>query len=831
MRPSTLEQGSNAIVMMAAMPSALIMSLLSSAHSAEPSRYEPAPPAVATILDAPRPPQVQLSPDKEWFVLLERPALPPIRDIAAPVVKVAGIRLDPDTNGPARENPFTSVSLRRADKPKAPVIPLSIPGRIRSVTFDDTTQRLMLTVMQDNGIELWLADVGPSPAPRRLLGPSLMAAYGEPCAFLPGAEGIICRVVPGSRGSPPVEDPTPLGPRIEENLGRKTPGRTFADLLEDDHDEALLDHYLRSEVVHVSLDGQVTKLLEAGLYSGVDPSPDGQWLLVSEIHRPYSRRVPLGSFPRKVTLLQRGSGKRVELADLPLADDVPITFGSVRTGRRMVGWRADRPATVWWVEALDGGDAGKPAERRDAFETLDAPFTGSPVRLWSSELRFGGVDWGDDHLALVTEWWFADRRTRTFRLDPADPYRPPSLVWDRSYQDEYSNPGDPVLVPGPYGARVLLRTPTGGLLLDGEGVSPKGVHPFLDRLEFAGEGGAPRTTRVWQSRDPLHESVVAVLDKQGKSLLTWRQSQTEVPNIWRRKNGRAEPLTTFADWAAAFAEVRKEVVTYQRADGLPLSATVYYPPGYEPGRDGPRPALLWVYPSEFKHRSDAGQVTAAQNTFDRPGGSSHLFFLLNGWIVVDDPVLPIVAEGDEQPNDTYVEQLVAGAEAVVEALAGKGIIDRQRLVVGGHSYGAFTTANLLAHTDLFRAGIARSGAYNRTLTPFGFQGEERSFWEAPETYVRLSPFTVADKIDQPLLLIHGGDDSNSGTWPVQSERFYQALKGNGAVARWVELPAEDHGYRARESVGHVVWEMQRWAELHAGPAPAAATAEGATKSE
>jgi dipeptidyl aminopeptidase/acylaminoacyl peptidase len=808
--------------MLPAMSSALVMSLLSSPAFAEPSRYEPAPPAVAAILDASRPPLVQLSPDKEWFVLLERPALPPIRDLAAPVIKVAGIRLDPDTNGPARENPFTAASLRRAEKPKAPLVPLSIPGRIRTATFDDTAQRLMLTVLQDHGIELWLADVGTSPAPRRLLGPTLMAAYGEPCSFLPGGEGIICRVVPGSRGSTPVEDPTPLGPRVEENLGRKTPGRTYADLLEDDHDEALLDHYLRSEVVHVSLDGQVTKLLDAGLYSVVSPSPDGQWLLIAEIHRPYSRRVPLGAFPRKVTLLQwnglqRATGKRVELADLPLADDVPITFGSVRTGRRQVGWRADRPATVWWVEALDGGDAGKTAERRDALETLDAPFTGTPVRLWGSELRFGGVDWGDDHLALVSEWWFADRRTRTFRLDPADPYRPPSLVWDRSYQDEYSNPGDPVLEPGPYGARVLLRTPTGGILLDGEGISAQGVHPFLDRLEFSGEGGAPRTTRVWQSQDPLHESVLAVLDKQGKSLLTWRQSQTEVPNIWRRKSGKGEPLTTFADWAPAFALVRKEVVTYNRGDGLPLSATVYYPPGYDPKRDGPRPTLLWVYPSEFKHRSDAGQVTAAQNTFDRPGGASHLFFLLNGWIVVDDPVLPIVAEGDEQPNDTYVEQLVAGAEAVVEALASRGLLDRQRLVVGGHSYGAFTTANLLAHTDLFRAGIARSGAYNRTLTPFGFQGEDRSFWEAPETYVAMSPFTVADKIDQPILLIHGGDDANSGTWPVQSERFYQALKGNGAVARWVELPSEDHGYRARESVGHVVWEMFRWAELHAGP--------------
>jgi dipeptidyl aminopeptidase/acylaminoacyl peptidase len=369
-----------------------------------------------------------------------------------------------------------------------------------------------------------------------------------------------------------------------------------------------------------------------------------------------------------------------------------------------------------------------------------------------------------------------------------------------------------VLEPGPYGDHVLKRTSSGGLLLSGEGISPDGVHPFLDRMELSG-----KTTRLWQAADPYHERVVDVLDDDGREILTWRESQAEVPNLWRRKKSRAEALTAFPDWAPTFAQVRKEVVTYSRADGLPLSATVYFPPGYDPAKDGPRPALFWVYPNEFKRRSDAGQVKAAENTFDRPGGSSHLFFLLNGWIVVDDPVLPIVAEGDEQPNDTYVPQLVSSAEAAVSALSGKGWIDPGRLVVGGHSYGAFTTANLLAHTDLFRAGIARSGAYNRTLTPFGFQGEERTFWEATETYVGMSPFTVAGQVDEPILLIHGADDSNSGTWPLQSERFYEALKGHGAVARWVELPADDHGYRARESVGHVLWEMFRWSDTWAAP--------------
>jgi dipeptidyl aminopeptidase/acylaminoacyl peptidase len=462
-----------------------------------------------------------------------------------------------------------------------------------------------------------------------------------------------------------------------------------------------------------------------------------------------------------------------------------------------------------------GGDAGRAAEVRDALETWTAPFQAPPIRMATTSLRFAGVTWGDEQTALVEEWRYADRKLRTLRIAPGAPgstpeARPAAIVWERSFQDEYANPGRPLTAPGPYGAQVLRRTPTGGLLLDGPGVSPEGVYPFLDRFEWT------QTTRLWQAQDPHHERLVDVLDDTGAEILTWRQSQTEPPNLWRRRGAEAmQRLTAFADWAPAFARVRKEVVTYARADGLPLSATVYLPPGHE-AASGPAPALFWVYPNEFKRRSDAGQVKATENTFARPFAASHLFFALQGWVVVDGPVLPIVAEGDDQPNDTYVAQLVQGATAAVDALAARGWIDRSRLVVGGHSYGAFTTANLLAHTRLFRAGIARSGAYNRTLTPFGFQGEERTFWQAADTYAAMSPFHVADRIDRPLLLIHGAEDANSGSWPMQSERLYQALKGLGAQVRWVELPAEDHGYRARESVGHALWEMLRWAELWTG---------------
>lgn len=775
------------------------------------AQYRPPPAEVAAILDAPRPPAVQLSPDREWLLLLSRPALPPIAEVAAPIVKVAGLRIDPDTSGPARENPYTGVAVRRVDAPATdPGVPVVVPGRVRDVTFHRDARRFALTVLGEGGIELWVASVD-RPEARRLLGPRLHAALGEPCAWLPGDEGLVCRVVPDDRGPAPVDDGVPDGPTVEENAGRKTPGRTWADLLRTAHDEALLEHFGRSALVQVGLDGSITPIRGPGLWDEATPSPDGRWLLVAEVVPPWSRRVPLSRFARRTEVVERASGRSVPVAALPVADDVPITFGSVRTGRRTVGWRADQPATLWWVEAQDGGDAGRLAEVRDALETWPAPFEGNPRRLWTTDTRFAGVQWGDDGLALVSDSWYPTRRTRTWQIDPSGA-RAAALLFDRSSQDEYGDPGTPLTAPGPHGWRVLQRTASGGIWLSGRGAAPDGVHPFLDRREPDG-----RTVRVWQAADPHHETLLAL--RSDREWLTWRQSQTEVPNVWRHRGRRVDPVTAFADWAPAFASVRKEVVTTTRADGLPLSSTVYFPPGWEPSQ-GPRPAVLWVYPNEFVRRSDAGQVTAAENTFQRPGGASHLFFLLQGYVVVDDPVLPIVSERDgDPPNDTYVEQLVAGAEAHVAALAARGYVDPARLVVGGHSYGAFTTANLLAHTDLFRAGIARSGAYNRTLTPWGFQGEERSLWEAPAVYAAIAPFTVADRVDEPLLLIHGADDANPGTWPVQSQRMYEALKGLGATVRWVELPAEDHGYRARESVGHTVWEMLDWAERHVAPAP------------
>jgi dipeptidyl aminopeptidase/acylaminoacyl peptidase len=540
-------------------------------------------------------------------------------------------------------------------------------------------------------------------------------------------------------------------------------------------------------------------------------------------------------FPRLTQVLDLSGAVVQTIADLPLDAQRSTKFDAVRAGRRSISWRSDRPSTLYWFEALDGGDPAVECPERDRLCQWAAPFTQPPQPLWTTQHRLRKVLWGREDVALAWERHYDSRLQRLWRLRPDQLALDPGArgaadrLLERSFEDRYSDPGEPLTTEGPYRRPVLRFSPDGhSLYWRGRGASPQGVHPFLrlwslDALNAQDAQDAqdaltphPEMQDLWRCQDPYFESVGSLL-KDNTRLLLHRQSETHPPNYWISALDSSQPLqpiTDFADPAPQFAGLHREVVTYPRADGVQLSGTLYLPPGYDPERDGPLPTMLWVYPAEFKDRNLAGQVTTAQHAFSRPSMASVLFLLTQGYAVLDNPSLPIVGEGEAEPNDTYVEQLLAGAEAAVEYLVGRGVAARDRLGIGGHSYGAFTTANLLAHSRLFRLGIARSGAYNRTLTPFGFQGEQRHFWDAMETYHHMSPFTHAPKIAAPLLLLHGGSDSNIGTYPIQTERLFEALKGLGATVRYVVLPLEDHGYRSREAVGHALWEMVRWCDRY-----------------
>ena len=805
-------------------PLALLCAMLLAlpAVASDALSYQMPAQVLADMIDAPPTPAVAVSPDGEWLVLLERPGLPPISEVAMPELRLAGLRINPRTNGRSRGGYLDGLTFQRLkDGKSVPVTGLPEDARINGVSWSPNGERIAFIVIHDDQLSLWYADLGNGKAKRVTPeGMALNGVYGRPYDWLRNSKSFVVRAIPDGRGPAPAEGHAPLGPVVQENLGKKAPARTLQDLLQNPHDEALFDHYATAQVQVVTLKGKTHTVGAPGVVNTMDPSPDGKYLLTETLHRPYSYSLQQNRFPTRIEVwdLKRGELAH-EVADLPLQDQIPISFGSVAEGPRQVVWRNDVAAELVWAEALDGGDGGAEAEYRDRVLALAAPFEAAPREFMKLEQRFGGTMWGSDELAFVVSWWWTTRNLRVWRLAPDHLDREPVMVQERSWQDRYNDPGQPVMHRNEFGRQVALTTDGGAsVFMSGDGASPEGDRPFLDVWNLDTE----EKERLFRSEAPYYENVVELLDPEKRLLLTRRESQTEPPNYFVRDLRRdgLEQKTHFANPTPQLEGISKELITYERADGVQLTGTLYLPAGYDAERDGPLPTILWAYPTEFKSKADAGQVTDSPYRFTRVGWWSPMLFLTRGYAVLDDPTMPIIGEGEVEPNDTFIEQLVASAKAAVDELVRRQVGDSDRMAIGGHSYGAFMAANLLAHSDLFRAGLPRSGAYNRTLTPFGFQAEERSLWEAPEVYFTMSPFMHADKIDEPILLVHGEADNNSGTYPLQSERMYGALKGHGATARLVMLPHESHGYRARESVMHLLWETDRWLEQYvkeAGP--------------
>jgi dipeptidyl aminopeptidase/acylaminoacyl peptidase len=678
----------------------------------------------------------------------------------------------------------------------APGVPVWSPDG-KHIALTNTTAR---------GIEIWVAETATGQA-RQIDGVLLNATLGDAVQWMPDCQTLLCQTVVAGRGQPPNRPEAPRGPNIQESYGKNAPVRTFADLLQSPHDETLFDYYTTSQLVLVEIkSGSVKPLGRPAIFAMCDPSPDGKRLLVSRLQRPYSYMLPAGAFPKEVEVWDLQGQRVFTLARLPLADQVPIE--GVPTGPRGYQWRATEPATLTWVEALDGGDPKQKVPHRDRIRMLRSPFQGEPTEVAKLVHRYQGLSWLEKNgLALIREYDRDRRWSRTFLLQVDAAAAPPRLVWDRSILDRYGDPGSPAVRTLPNGQRVLWQHGE-SLFLIGNGATPEGDRPFLDRLDLQ----TLKTERRFQSAADALESVVALVADDGTRFITRRESPTDPPNYWLRSGADSRvAITEFPDPVPQLRKIKKQLVTYQRPDGVQLSFTLYLPPDYQPGQR--LPTVLWAYPREYTDPSTAGQVTGSPNRFTSIGGISHLFFLLAGYAVLDDASMPVVGD-PETVNNTYVEQVVSSAKAAIDKAVEMGVTDRNRVGVGGHSYGAFMTANLLAHSDLFRAGIARSGAYNRTLTPFGFQSERRTLWEAPDLYMKVSPFLHAHKIKEPILIIHGEADNNPGTFPIQSERLYHAIRGNGGNVRYVTLPHESHGYAAQESVEHTLYEMISWFDKH-----------------
>ncbi|HLJ30652.1 MAG TPA: prolyl oligopeptidase family serine peptidase [Candidatus Angelobacter sp.] len=775
--------------------------------------YHKAPRPIPEILDARPTPLVLASPKSDYLLVADRLGNPPLSDLAQPMLRLAGIRINPSTNGRHHPPRLTGLHIVHVQDGKEQTVQLPQNAYVGLPEWSSDGQHFSFTNTTPTAIELWVGDAA-SGAAHRVSGIKVNAILGEPVQWMPDSRTLLVEAVPETRGKPPVDSAIPDGPIIQESDGKKAPAATYEDLLQSSHDEDLFDYYATSQLTLVdSRTGHLTAIGKPGIFNRIDPSPDGVHILTARIHRPYSYLLPFNDFAKDVEVWDHSGKMEFKLASLPLAEHVPIE--GVMTGPRDYDWIATQPATLCWAEALDGGDTRAKVPYHDHLLMLSAPFTDQSKELVKLEQRFvpagggfggGGqsVLWGASGMGLLHDYDRNRRWVRTFMVNVNQPGAAPKLIWERSIRDRYRDPGTPLMRRLANGKRVIWQNGD-SIFLSGAGASPKGEFPFLDRFDLQSQ----KTERLFHSAEGSFEEAVTLASEDGSHFITRYESPTEPPNFFLRSAGSQDKraLTHFPDAAPQLRGITKQIVTYKRADGVPLSFTLYLPANYKQGDR--LPTVVWAYPLEFNDADTAGQISGSANRFTTITGISQLFLVTQGYAVLDNATMPVVGDPDTM-NNTYVEQIVASAKAAIDKAVEMGVTDRDRVGVGGHSYGAFMTANLLAHSDLFKAGVARSGAYNRTLTPFGFQSERRTLWEAPEMYIKISPFMFADKIKHPILLIHGMADDNSGTFPIQSERLYQAIKGNGGIVRYVQLPYEAHGYLGRESVEHTLYEMVAW---------------------
>lgn len=765
---------------------------------------------ILDLVDVPLAPSVLLDDEQHFMLLIYRDAYGSIEELSQEELRLGGLRINPKTNIGSRTRYYNNIKIRdlkNGDAQAKQVSGLPEKPMLTNFSWSPDQKRIACTHTTTTGVELWVINVEKASA-KKLTKDRLNANMGSTLKWFEDGKALLVKMVPEDRKKLiDAEEAVPTGPAVSVSEGETAQNRTYQDLLSSEIDEHNFEQLAKSSIYKVSLNGDKEKWLESAMYRGISFSPDGEYVMVSTIEKPFSYLVPYYRFPYETTIYTKDAQKVETVVEVPLTEDLPKGFMAVRTGKRQFSWRNDKPATLTYVKALDGGDPAKDVEYRDEVFQLEAPFNGEGKSLIKTQNRYRYIIWGREDLALAYDRWWKNRNTKTYLFDPSNSDKEPEIIFDRNYQDQYNDPGRFVTEENDLGRNVLAMEGDHAYLT-GPGHTKEGQFPFVDKMNLE----TKETQRVYESEYTDKMENLIRFRPESDRMLVRIQSSTEYPNYYFRnlETSGLEQLTDFKNPFKSIQDVHKEVITYKREDGLELNATLYLPVGYDKEKKEKKPMIMWAYPREYKDRSSASQNTKNPNKFTYPFWGSPLYYLTQGYVILDDASFPIVGEDDKEPNNSFRKQLVSNAKAAIDAVDSRGYIDREKVAVGGHSYGAFMVANLLSHSDLFAAGIARSGAYNRTLTPFGFQAEERNYWEAPEVYYKMSPFMHADKMDTPMLMIHGKADNNSGTYPMQSERYFNALKGLGATARLVMLPKESHSYRAKESILHMLWEQEQW---------------------
>jgi dipeptidyl aminopeptidase/acylaminoacyl peptidase len=769
---------------------------------------------ILALADYERSPSVSMDSKKEYMLLSFRNTYKTLDDLNQEEMRLGGLRINPITNISSTVTYVNNLKLRKvSDKVETQVSGLPQNARITNISWSPNEKKIGFTNTTNTGVELWVIDVANALA-KKITDANLNANLGSPYSWMKDNETLLVKMLPKNR--PALIDSKkdlPKGPTVSTSDGSKSQNRTYQDLLKNKTDEANFDALVTSELYKVSLSGKAELYKGADIYAGESFSPDGNYLMLTTIQKPYSYIVPLSRFPQKSVVYDL-NGKEIKVVnEVPLTEVMPKGFSSVRKGKRSMNWRADKPATLSYVVALDEGDQAQKVDFRDEVFSWDAPFNAEAQSILKTQQRFSGIMWGNETTAIAYDDWYDTRNQKVYLFNPSEPKQAPKVIWDRNSQDIYSDPGNFETKKNQYN-RYVLAIENNNAYLIGDGFTKEGQFPFIDEFNLT----TLKTKRLYTSKmKDKKEDLQSIEDFKKGDVLVQIQSKNDFPNYYFRniKSGKLTPITSFKNPFESIKNVYKEVIKYKRKDGVELSGTLYLPAGYDRTKKTKKlPLLIWAYPEEFKDKNSAGQSNKNPNEFTFPNYGSFVYWVTKGYAVLDDASFPIIGEGTTEPNDTFMPQLIANAEAAIDAVDNLGYINRKKVAIGGHSYGAFMTANLLTHSNLFACGIARSGAYNRTLTPFGFQSEQRNYWDVPEIYNGMSPFMNADKMKTPLLLVHGDADNNPGTFTLQSERYFQALKNLGAPVRLVLLPKESHGYAAKDNILHLLWEQDQFLEKY-----------------
>ena len=769
---------------------------------------------ILALADFERAPSVNMDTKKEYMLLSYRNTYKTLDELNQEEIRLGGLRINPITNISSTISYINNLKIRKiSGKTEVQVSGLPNNPKIAYVSWSPNEQKIAFTNTTNTGVELWFINVASAEA-TKITDANLNANLGSPYNWMIDNETLLVKVLPKNRPALiDVKKDLPKGPTVMISDGSKSQNRTYPDLLKNKVDEDNFDALVTSELYKVSLSGAKELFKSQAIYTGESYSPDGKYLLLTTIKKPYSYIVPLSRFPQTTTVYDNSGNEIKVVNEVPLSEIMPKGFSSVRKGKRNMSWRSDKPATLSYVIALDEGDQANKVAFRDELFQWEAPFTSEATSITKIQQRFSGIIWGNETLAIVYDDWYDTRNTKTYLINPSNPSQAPKIISDRNSQDIYADPGNFETKKNQFN-REVLAVENGSIYLIGDGNTKDGQFPFIDEFNLE----TLKSKRLYTSKmKDKKEDLLGIEDFKKGEVLVMIQSKNDYPNYYFRNIKSKDKLTQITFFANPFESIKdvyKEVIKYKRKDGVDLTGTLYLPVGYDLVKKEKLPLLIWAYPAEFKDKNSAGQNDKNPNEFTFPYYGSFVYWVMKGYAVLDDASFPIIGEGTTEPNDNFMAQLIDDAEAAINAVDSLGYINRKKVAIGGHSYGAFMTANLLTHSNLFACGIARSGAYNRTLTPFGFQSEQRNYWDIPTIYNEMSPFMNAEKMKTPLLLVHGDADNNPGTFTLQSERYFQALKGLGAPVRLVLLPKESHGYAAKENILHLLWEQDQFLEKY-----------------